>query len=51
MAAPVDLVEVGQVGVGLLDPAARGLILLARKDAHGHRNRDALGKVKSFARM
>src|SRR5215218_6077439 len=43
VAALVDLVEVDQVGVGLLCPAARGLILLAGKDAHGYRNGDALG--------
>src|SRR5215213_2749982 len=38
----VDLVEVDQVGVGLLCPAARGLILLAEKDARGHRDGDSL---------
>src|ERR687894_1786916 len=40
---PVDLVEVDEVGVGLLGPAPRGLICLAGKDARGHRNGDALG--------
>src|SRR5215218_8719890 len=43
----VDLVEVDELGIGLLGPAARGLILLAGKDAHGHRNRDALGVEKA----
>ena len=43
MAAPVDLVEVDEVGVRLLGPAARRLILLAGKDAHGHGDGDALG--------
>src|SRR5918998_777694 len=43
----VDLVEVDQVGVGLLGPAPRGLICLAGKDAHGHRDGDALGVEKA----
>src|SRR5215213_1161309 len=43
VATLLDLVEVDQVGVGFLGPAARGLILLAGKDAHGHRDGDALG--------
>src|SRR3712207_870079 len=43
VAALVDLVEVDQAGVGLLGPAARGLVLLAGKDTHGDRNGDALG--------
>jgi hypothetical protein len=33
VAASVDFVEVDEVGVGLLGPAARRLILLAGKDA------------------
>ena len=37
VAALVDLVEVDEVGVGLLRPAPRRLILLAGKDAHGNR--------------
>src|SRR5262249_4173323 len=43
VAALVDLVEVDEVGVGPFGPAPRRLILLARKDAHGHRNGHALG--------
>src|SRR5262249_4703159 len=39
----VDLVVVNELGIGPLSPAPRGLILLAGKDAHGHRNGDALG--------
>jgi hypothetical protein len=42
VAASVDLVEVDEVGVGLLGPAARGSVLLARKDAHGNGDGDAL---------
>ena len=37
-----DLVEVDEVGVSLLRPALRRLILLAGKDAHRHRNGDSL---------
>src|SRR5438445_3327909 len=40
--APVDLVEVDEVGVRPLGPAPRRLIHLAGKDAHGSRNGDAL---------
>jgi hypothetical protein len=43
VAALVDLVEVDQVGIGFLGPAARGLVLLAGKDGHGNRDGDALG--------
>src|SRR5215218_3600596 len=43
----VDLVEVDQVGVGLLGPAPRGLVLLAGKDGHGNRDGDALGVEKA----
>src|SRR5262249_45890136 len=43
MAALVGLVVVDEVGVGPLGPAARRLILLAREDARGHRDGDALG--------
>src|SRR5215212_2180880 len=43
VAALVDFVEVDEVGVGLLCPAAGRLILLAGKDRHGDRNGDALG--------
>src|SRR5215510_3875239 len=39
----VDLVVVVEVGIGLLRPAPRGLILLSRKDGYGHRNLDASG--------
>src|SRR3954452_6533760 len=42
VAAAVDFVEVDEVGVGPLGPAARRLILLAGEDGHGHRDRDAL---------
>src|SRR5687767_6727853 len=41
--ALVDFVEVDEVGVGLLGPTPRRLIELARKDAHGGRDGDALG--------
>src|SRR5215217_6344855 len=40
-------VEVDQVGVGLLGPAPRGLVLLAGKDGHGNRDGDALGVEKA----
>src|SRR4029453_6781308 len=42
VAAPVDFVEVNEVGVGLLRPAARRLILLAGKDGRCNGDRDAL---------
>src|SRR5688572_27242560 len=45
--ASVELVVVDQVGIRLLRPTARGFILLAGKNAHGHRNRDALGVEKA----
>ena len=47
VAALVDLVVIDEPGIGPLSPAPRGLILLARKDAHGHRNGDALGVEKA----
>ena len=40
MAAPVDLVEVGEVGVDRLDPAARGSPDLAGERREADRNRD-----------
>src|SRR5215218_9693692 len=40
VAAAVDLVEVGGVGVDLLDPAARGREDLAGERREGDRNRD-----------
>jgi hypothetical protein len=43
VAAPVDLVVVDQVGVGLLGPVPRGLIELAGEDAHASRDGDVLG--------
>src|SRR5215467_12821727 len=43
VAALVDLVVVDEVGVGPLGPAPRRLVLLAREDARGHRDGDALG--------
>src|SRR5215211_548267 len=45
--ASFDLVEVDQLGIRELGPATWGLILLARKDAHGHRDGDALGVEKA----
>ena len=42
VAALVDFVEVDEVGVGLLRPAARRLILLAGKDGRGNRDGHAL---------
>jgi hypothetical protein len=47
VAAFVDLVVMDELGIGTLGPAARGLVLLAGKDAHGHRNGDALGVEKA----
>src|SRR6266542_3850368 len=47
VAALGDLVEVDEVGIGLLDPAPRRLICLAGEDAHGHRNGDAFGVPKA----
>jgi hypothetical protein len=38
---------VEEFGIGLLDPAPRRLICLARKDAHGHRDGDAFGIPKA----
>ena len=40
VAAPVDLVEVGEGGVGLLDPAVRGPEDLAGEDGEADRDRD-----------
>src|SRR5215203_710011 len=45
--ALLDFVEINEVGVGLFSPAARRLILLPGKDAHGYRNRDPLGVEKA----
>ena len=55
MAAFVDLVVVDEVGIGLLCPAPRGLILLSRKDGDGqpaaavvaalHRTSSATGEL------
>src|SRR5579875_3058840 len=42
MVAPVQLVEVDEVGVGPLGPAARDLVDLVREGAHRGRDRDAL---------
>src|SRR5215216_4235686 len=41
--APVDLVEVDEVGVGLLGPASRRLVLLAGEDRYGNRDLHSLG--------
>jgi hypothetical protein len=38
----VDLVEVDEVGVGLLGPGPRGLVELVRENADGGRDGDAL---------
>ena len=43
MAAPVDLVEVAEVGVDLLDPAARGRDDLAGERGEADRDRDGRG--------
>src|SRR5215203_5159874 len=43
VAAFLHLVEVDEVRIRLLGPAAWRLILLARKDAHCHRDGDTLG--------
>src|SRR6516162_2144621 len=40
--ALVDLVEVDELGIGLLSPAPRHLVELAREDAHRGRDGDAL---------
>src|SRR5918995_196691 len=40
VAAPIDLVEVADVGVDCIDPAARGPPDLAREGAEADRNRD-----------
>src|ERR687894_1929987 len=42
VAASINFVEVNEVGVGLLRPAARRLILLAGKDGRGNGDVDAL---------
>src|SRR3954453_17015308 len=42
VSAPVDLVEVDEVGVRLLGPAARRRVDLVREDAHGDRDGDVL---------
>ena len=47
MTAFVDLVVIDELGIGSLGPASRVLICLAGKDAHGHRNGDALGVPKA----
>src|SRR5262245_43447132 len=43
----LDLVVVDELGIRRLDPAPRRLVRLARKDAHGHRDRDAFGIPKA----
>src|SRR4051794_31650821 len=42
VAAPVDFVEVDELGIRPLGPAPRRLVLLTGEDRHGHRNRHAL---------
>src|SRR5215216_1288800 len=41
--APVDLVEVDEIGIGALGPAPRRPVLLAREDGYGDRDVHALG--------
>jgi hypothetical protein len=43
----VEFVVVDEFGIRALGPTPGGLILLARKNAHGHRNGDALGVEKA----
>src|SRR3954467_7747458 len=43
MPALVDLVVVDEVGIRLLRPAPRRLVLLARKDGDSDRDRDTFG--------
>src|SRR5215211_164221 len=43
VAALVDFVEMDELGVRLLGPAPRRLVLLAGEDGHGHRDLHALG--------
>src|SRR5262245_13917259 len=43
VAALLDLVVIDEVGIRLLRPVPRGLILLPRKDGYGYRNLDAFG--------
>ena len=43
MAAPVDLVEVDELGVGPLGPAPRGAVQLIGEDSDGGRDVDVLG--------
>src|SRR5215218_6260343 len=47
VAALVDLVVVDEVGIRLLCPTARRLILLAWKNAHSYRRGDSLGVKES----
>src|SRR5215831_11756581 len=46
MAALVDLVEIDQLGISLLRPASRRLIVLTRKNGDGGRNRDIGGHIE-----
>src|SRR6266487_743935 len=45
--ALVDLVEIDEVGIGLLDPAPRRLICLVGEYAHGHGDGDPFGIPKA----
>src|SRR5580693_3661983 len=47
VSAFVELVEIDELVIGPLCPAARGLIVLTRKDAHGGRDGDVSGVVKA----
>ena len=46
VAAFVDLVEIDELVIGLLRPAARRLIAFARKDGHGSRDGNVSGIVR-----
>src|SRR5688500_9583024 len=45
--APVEPVEMDELGIRLLGPAPRGWIELVRKDAHGNRDGDVLDVEKA----
>jgi hypothetical protein len=47
VAAFVGLVVIDEVVICPLGPAARGLVVLARKDAHGRRDPDVGGVVQA----
>jgi hypothetical protein len=51
VAAPVDLVEVGEVGVGRLDPAARGPEDLAGEGGEADRDLDLRRRLAGGKRL